>query len=234
MIKVLIADDHALFREGLKMIIGRHSDIEVSGEASNGQEALEKVWNEEFDVVLLDISMPGRSGIDILKEIKSAKHDFNVLMLSMHPEELYAVRALKAGASGYLTKESAPDELIDAIRRVSMGLKYVTLSLAEKLATELEVDRDKPLHEQLSDREFEVMQMIAKGHTIKEIAERFFLSSNTISTYKSRIFEKMNMKSNADIISYLMEHNLTDSLLVTPFSLLYRLDNLNQIYFCRA
>ncbi|MCH7820108.1 MAG: response regulator transcription factor [Candidatus Marinimicrobia bacterium] len=212
MIKVLIADDHALFREGLKMIIGRHSDIEVSGEASNGQEALEKVWNEEFDVVLLDISMPGRSGIDILKEIKSAKHDFNVLMLSMHPEELYAVRALKAGASGYLTKESAPDELIDAIRRVSMGLKYVTLSLAEKLATELEVDRDKPLHEQLSDREFEVMQMIAKGHTIKEIAERFFLSSNTISTYKSRIFEKMNMKSNADIISYLMEHNLTDSL----------------------
>lgn len=212
MIKVLIADDHALFREGLKQVIGQHSDIVVSAEASNGREALEKIWNEEFDVVLLDISMPGRSGIDVLKEIKSAKHDLNVLMLSMHPEELYAVRSLKAGASGYLTKESAPDELIDAIRRVSMGLKYVTLSLAEKLATELDINHDKPLHEQLSDREFQVMQMIAKGYTIKEIAERFSLSSNTISTYKSRIFEKMNMKRNADIISYLNENDLTDSL----------------------
>ena len=211
MIKVLIADDNALFREGIKMVIDRHSDIEVSGEASNGQEALEKVWNEDFDVVLLDISMPGRSGIDILKEIKSAKHGPKILMLSMHPEEQYAVRALKAGASGYLTKESASDELIDAIRRVSMGLKYVTLSLAEKLATELEFNHDKPLHEQLSDREFHVMQMIARGHTIKEIAEKFYLSSKTISTYKSRILEKMNMKSNADIISYFMEHNLTDS-----------------------
>ena len=171
MIKVLIADDHALVREGLKQVIGQHSDIEVAGEAKNGQEALKKVWEEDFDVVLLDISMPGRSGMDILKEIKSAKRDLNVLMLSMHPEKQYAVRALKAGASGYLTKESAPDELIDAIRRVSMGLKYVTLSLAEKLATELEVDYDKPLHEQPSDREFQVMVKIAKGNTVKEIAE---------------------------------------------------------------
>ena len=175
---------------------------------------MEKVWNEDFDVLLLDISMPGRSGIDILKEIRGAKHEPKpkILMLSMHPEEQYAVRALIAGASGYLTKESAPDELVEAIRRVSMGLKYVSLSLAEKLATELELDHDKPLHEQLSDREFEVMQMIARGHTIKKIAEKLFLSSRTISTYKSRILEKLNMKNNADIISYIMEHNLTDSL----------------------
>ena len=211
MIKVLIADDHTLVREGLKQIINQHSDIKVTGEAKNGQEALEQVWKDDFDVVLLDISMPGRSGMDVLKEIKSAKHDLNVLMLSMHPEEQYAVRALRAGASGYLTKESAPDELIDAIRRVSIGLKYVTLSLAEKLAMELKFDRDKPLHEQLSDREFQVMQMIARGHTIKEIAEDLSLSVKTISTYRTRVLEKMNMKSNSDITSYLMENNLTDT-----------------------
>ena len=211
MIKVLIADDHALVREGLKQVIGQHSDIEVTGEAKNGQEALEKVWKEDFEVVLLDISMPGRSGMDILKEIKSAKPDLYVLMLSMHPEEQYAVRALKAGASGYLTKESAPDELIDAIRRVSMGLKYVTLSLVEQLATDLGVDHDKPLHEQLSDREFQVMQMIAGGHTIKEIAEDLSLSVKTISTYKTRVLEKMNMKSNSDLTRYVMENNLTDT-----------------------
>ena len=211
MIKVLIADDHTLVREGLKQIIDQHSDIKVTGEAKNGQEALEQVWKDDFDVVLLDISMPGRSGMDVLKEIKSAKHDLNVLMLSMHPEEQYAVRALRAGASGYLTKESAPDELIDAIRRVSIGLKYVTLSLAEKLAMELKFDRDKPLHEQLSDREFQVMQMIARGHTIKEIAEDLSLSVKTISTYRTRVLEKMNMKSNSDITSYLMENNLTDT-----------------------
>ena len=212
MINVLIADDHVLVREGLKQVIGQHSDIEITGEAKNGQEALEKVWKEDFDVVLLDISMPGRSGMDILKEMKSAKPEMYVLMLSMHSEEQYAVRALKAGASGYLTKESAPDELIDAIRRVSMGLKYVTLSLAEKLASELEVDHDKPLHEQLSDREFEVMQKIAGGHTIKEIAEDLSLSVKTISTYKARILDKMNMKSNSDLTIYVMENDLTDTL----------------------
>ncbi len=211
MIKVLIADDHALVREGLKQVIGQHSDIIIAGEATNGHEALEKVWKDDFDVVLLDITMPGRSGMDILKEIKRAKPDLYVLMLSMHPEKQYAVRALKSGASGYLTKESAPDELIDAIRRVSMGLKYVTISLAEKLATELGVDHDKPLHEQLSDREFQVMRFIARGHTIKEIGENLSLSVKTISTYRTRILEKMNMKSNSDITSYLMENNLLDS-----------------------
>ena len=212
MIKVLIADDHALVREGLKQVIGQHSDIEVTGEAKNGQEALEKVWKEEFDVVLLDISMPGRSGMDILKEIKSAKPKLYVLMLSMHPEKQYAVRALKAGASGYLTKESAPDELIDAIRRVSMGLKYVTISLAEKLAAELGDDQNKPLHEQLSDREFQVMVKIAKGNTVKEIAANLSLSVKTISTYRTRVLEKMNMKNNSDITSYLMENDLIDPL----------------------
>lgn len=212
MIKVLIADDHALVREGLKQVIGQHSDIKVAGEAKNGQEALEKVWKEDFDVVLLDISMPGLSGMDILKEMKSAKPDLYVLMLSMHPEKQYAVRALKSGASGYLTKESAPEELIDAIRRVSTGLKYVTLSLAEKFATDLGVDYDKPLHEQLSDREFQVMVKISRGNTVKEIAEKLSLSVKTISTYRTRILKKMNMKSNSDITSYLMENNLTDTL----------------------
>ena len=210
MIKILIADDHPVVRKGLKEIIEETPDMVVGGEASNGQEVLENVRKSDYDVVLLDISMPGRSGLEILKELKSEKPELSVLILSIHPEEQYAVRALKAGASGYLTKESAQDELIAAIRKASTGRKYISSSLAEKLAFYLEIDTEKPLHETLSDREYEVMCMIASGKTIKEIAEELFLSVKTISTYRSRILEEMRMKSNVELTHYALKHGLVD------------------------
>ncbi len=210
MIKILIADDHPVVRKGLKEIIEITPDMMVGDEASNGQEALEKVRKDDFDVVLLDISMPGRSGLEILKELKSEKPELSVLILSMHPEEQYAVRVLKAGASGYLTKESAPEELIAAIKKASKGRKYVSSSLAEKLALYLEIDNERPLHENLSDREYEVMRMIASGKTITEIAGKLFLSVKTISTYRSRILEKMGMKSNAELTHYALKNRLVE------------------------
>jgi len=210
MIKILIADDHPVVRKGLKEIIEDTPDMMVGDEASNGQETLEKVRKSDFDIVLLDISMPGRSGLDILKELKSEKPELSVLILSIHPEEQYAVRVLKAGASGYLTKESAPEELIAAIKKASIGRKYVSSSLAEKLALYLEIDDEKPLHETLSDREYEVMRKIASGKTITEIAEKLFLSIKTISTYRSRILEKMGMKSNAELTHYALKNRLVE------------------------
>jgi two-component system invasion response regulator UvrY len=208
MIKILIADDHTIVREGLKQIVAETADMMVADEASSGHEVLDKVWNNEYDVVVLDISMPGRDGVDILKQLKSKKPHLPVLVLSMHPEEQYAVRVLKAGAAGYLTKESAPDELITAIRRVSRGRKYVSSFLAEKLAFDLERDTQKPLHETLSDREYQVMCMIASGKRAKEIAEELYLSVKTVSTYRSRILEKMKMKNNAELTHYAIKHRL--------------------------
>ncbi len=210
MIKILIADDHPVVRKGLKEIIEETPDMMVGDEASNGQETLEKVRKSDFDIVLLDISMPGRSGLDILKELKSEKPELSVLILSIHPEEQYAVRVLRAGASGYLTKESAPEELIAAIKKASIGRKYVSSSLAEKLALYLETDAERPLHETLSDREYQVMRMIASGKTGKEIGEELFLSVKTISTYRSRILEKMGMKSNAELTHYALKHGLVE------------------------
>ncbi|NQT79584.1 MAG: response regulator transcription factor [Candidatus Aminicenantes bacterium] len=210
MTKILIADDHAVVRKGLKQILAETSDIVAAGEAKNGQEVLEKVRKSDYDIVMLDISMPGRSGIEILKQLKDEKPEVLVLVLSMHPEEQYAVRALKAGASGYLTKDSAPEELIKAIRKISQGGKYITASLAEKLAFDLEIDSEKPLHETLSDREYEVMCKIASGKTIKEIAEELFLSVKTISTYRSRILEKMGMKNNTQLVHYALKNRLLD------------------------
>ncbi len=210
MIKILIADDHPVVRQGLKEVIEETPGMMVADEASNGQETLEKVRKSDFDVVLLDISMPGRSGLDILKELKSEKPELSVLILSMHPEEQYAVRVLKAGASGYLTKESAPKELKAAIKKASIGRKYVSSSLAEKLALYLEIDDERPLHETLSDREYEVMRMIASGKTITEIAEKLFLSIKTISTYRSRIIEKMGMKSNSELTHYALKNRLVE------------------------
>jgi two-component system invasion response regulator UvrY len=208
MIKILIADDHAIVREGLKQIVAETADMMVADEASSGYEVLDKVWNNEYDVVVLDISMPGRDGVDILKQLKSTRPDLPVLVLSMHPEEQYAVRVLKAGAAGYLTKESAPDELVTAIRRVSIGRKYVSSTLAEKLVFDLQHDTQKPLHETLSDREYQVMCMIASGKRAKEIAEELYLSIKTISTYRSRILEKMKMKNNAELTHYAIKHGL--------------------------
>jgi len=208
MIKVLIADDHTLVRKGLKQILLDTKDIEDVDEARDGKETINKVGRKKYDLVLLDISLPGRSGIDVLKQLKCSKPELPVLILSMHPEEQYAVRSLRAGASGYLTKESAPDELIKAIRKVANGGKYITSSLAEKLAGEIGPDAEKPLHETLSDREYQVMCMIASGKTVKEIAEDLNLSVKTISTHRARILRKMHMDNNAQLTHYAIKHNL--------------------------
>ena len=208
MIRILIADDHPVVRNGLKQIIGETPDIRVADEAGTGQEVLAKVRKGNFDVVLLDISLPGQSGLDILKQLKSEKAKLPVLMLSIYPEEQYAVRTLKAGASGYLTKTSSPDELIGAIRKVSKGRKYVSPALSEKLAIELEIGREKPLHETLSDREYQVMRMIASGKTVTDIAREIPLSVKTVSTYRARILEKMRIRNNAEITRYAMENRL--------------------------
>jgi len=208
MIRILIVDDHTIVREGLKQIISDISGMEVTDEATNGNEALSKLRKGGFEVVLLDISMPGKSGLETLKEIRMEDQAIPVLILTMHPEEQYAVRVLKAGASGYLTKESASEELITAIRKVTNGGKYISSSLAEKLAFRLEIDTEKPLHETLSDREYQVLCKISSGNTISEIAEEMSLSVKTISTYRSRILEKMVMKSNAELTYYAIKNQL--------------------------
>ncbi len=206
--KIIVVDDHLVVRKGLKKILDETDDIEVVDEASNGQEFLSKVSKENYDMVLLDIFLPDRSGLDILKYLKVRKPGLPVLILSMYPEEQYAVRTLRAGASGYLTKTSLSEELISAIRKVREGGKYVSPALAEKLACDLETDYDKPLHENLSDREYQVMCMIGSGKRVKDIAEELFLSVKTISTYRSRILEKMKMKNNAELTYYTVENKL--------------------------
>jgi two-component system invasion response regulator UvrY len=210
MIRILIADDHPMFREGLRRILAGYPDFNVADEASNGQEVFEKVQNNEYDMVLLDIAMPGTPGLEVLKRLKNEKPKLPVLVLSMYPEEQYAVRVIKAGASGYLTKQSASKELITAIRRISGGRKYITSSIAERLADDVEPIAEKPLHDTLSDRELEVYRMIAAGKTTTQIAEELFLSGKTISTYRSRILEKMKMKTNAELIHYAIKHNMFD------------------------
>ncbi|MCK4329398.1 response regulator transcription factor [candidate division WOR-3 bacterium] len=210
MIKILVADDHTIVREGLKQIVAETHDMIVADEASNGQEVLSKVRKMAFDIIVLDISMPGRSGLDILKQLKHQRPKLPVLILSIHPEDQYAIRVLKAGASGYLTKESSPDELITAIRKVSLGGKYITSSLSEMLASSLDIDFDKSIHKTLSDREYQVMCLIASGKKIKEIAEKLSLSVSTINTYRFHIMRKMNMKNNSELIYYAIKHELID------------------------
>ena len=210
MIKILIADDHRIVREGLKQILAETPDMIVADEANNAQEVLKKIWDNDYDVLLLDISMPGRSGLDILKQLKSDRPKLSVLVLSMYSEEQYALRALRAGASGYMTKESAPDELIEAIRKVSTGRKYISPTVAEKLAFSLESGDEKPPQETLSDREFQVMCMIASGKTIKAIADELSLSVKTVSTYRARILEKMRMKNNAELTHYAIQNKLVE------------------------
>lgn len=210
MIKILIADDHAVVREGVKYILSEIRDIKVDGEASNGHEALEKISKNDYDLVLLDIAMPGRDGLEILKDIKAQKPKLPVMILSMFPEEQYALRALKSGASGYLTKDSIPDELIKAVRKILNGGKYVSSSFSDKLLFSLNSDADGPLHETLSDREYQVMRLIASGKTIKDIADEMALSVKTVSTYRSRILEKMDMKNNAELTHYAIKQHLVD------------------------
>lgn len=209
-LKVLIADDHPVVREGLKQILARVDDITVTGEASTGQEVLEQVRKKNFDVVVLDIFMPQRSGLDILEELKKEKPGMGILILSVYPEERFALRLLKRGASGYLTKASAADELVEAIRTIARGKRYITTSLAEKLAFDLIENTEKPLHEKLSDREFQVMCLIGRGKSLKEIADQLFISTKTVSTYRARILDKMKMKTNAEIIRYCLDKELVD------------------------
>jgi DNA-binding NarL/FixJ family response regulator len=207
-IKVLITDDHAVVRKGLKQIIEETPGMLAADEAASGNEALEKIRKNAYDVVLLDIAMPGKSGLDTLKELKLEKPNLPVLILTIYPEEQYALRVLKAGAAGYLTKESAPAELVTAIRKVSEGGRYVSPSLAEKLAFNIGADTDAELHERLSDREYQVMCMIASGKTVSEIADDMSLSVKTISTYRTRILEKMEMKNNAELTHYAIKKEL--------------------------
>lgn len=210
MIRIVIVDDHSVVRKGIVQIITECADIVVAGEASNGYEAIAVVEKTKCDVVLLDVSMPGKNGLEVLKELKQNDPNAQVLMLSMYPEEQYAMRALRSGAAGYLTKGSAPDELVAAIRKVSKGGKYVTASLAEKLATSFGLDAQKQRHELLSDREFQVMSLIASGETISEIAAELNLSVKTISTYRTRILEKMGMNNNAEVTHYAIKNDLVN------------------------
>lgn len=208
--KIIIVDDHELIREGLKKVTAKESDIEVIGEASNSDELFELLDKHEVEIIVLDISMPGRSGIDIITDIKMQAPNTKILMLSMHPEDRFAVQALKAGASGYITKNNASKSLVAALRRICDGRKYISSTLAEQLATELEMNYEKPLHKSLSTREFEVMRLIAQGKAVRDIAEVLSISANTVSSYRSRIMEKMRMKTNAEIIRYAIENNLLE------------------------
>ena len=208
--KIIIADDHAIVREGLKQILSDSLHITSIDDVSDGIELLNKIQKNDYDIIILDISMPGKSGIETLRDIKSIKPNIPVLMLSMHPEEQYAIRVLKAGASGFISKDSAPDELIAAVEKIIGGHKYITPTLAEKLASEISPAKDKPAHEYLSNREFEVFKMIAAGNTITEIANSFNLSVKTISTYRARIYEKMNLSSRAELTQYAIQNKLIE------------------------
>lgn len=210
MLRILIADDHPIVRQGLGQLISKTTDMIVVDEASNGLEVLDKARASNCDVLLLDISMPGLHGLDIIRQLKKENPKLPILILSMHSEEQYAVRAFRAGASGYLTKQSAPDELLAAIRKVSIGGKYVSSSLAEKLAGDLEIGAGNLPHETLSNREYQVMLMISEGKTVAEIAEVLSLSVQTISTYRSRIMQKMQMKNNVELANYAVRNRLLD------------------------
>jgi two-component system invasion response regulator UvrY len=209
MIRIIIVDDHPVVRRGLKQILHEKPDIKVVGEAESAQEAFEIIRTIDCDAVVLDISLPGASGVEILKQLKYEYKKLPVLILSVHPEEQYAVRVMKAGASGYLTKESAPDELVKAIRKIIAGGKYISSSLAERLITDIDAS-GKPRHEKLSDREFEIMRMIAQGKPIKTIGEELCLSEKTVSTYRTRLLGKMNMHTNAEIINYALKNKLIE------------------------
>jgi two-component system, NarL family, invasion response regulator UvrY len=208
MIRVLIADDHAVVREGLKQILLENFEAVKIGEAKNAEEILEMTRKQDWDVVTLDVAMPGKNGLDVLKQMKRKYPRIPVLVLSVYPEDQYAVRVLQAGASGYMTKESAPDELVYAVRRVLKGGKYISPLLAEKLAESLGTDIKKLPHESLSDREYEVLRMIGSGKTVSEIANDLSLSVKTISTYRGRVLYKMKMKTNAELMRYAILNKL--------------------------
>ena len=208
MLKILVVDDHPIVRQGVKQIIAETSDMEVAGEASDGDEALNHVKQNSYDIVILDISMPGKSGLETIKEIKEIKPDLPILILTMHPEKQFAVRLLQTGASGYLTKDKAPSELINALSQITQGKKYVSSDLISRLADYLNPDQGLLPHESLSRRESQIMKMIAAGKTITEIAQELCLSVKTISTHRTNILKKMNMKKNVELVHYAIQNNL--------------------------
>ncbi len=208
-IKIFISDDHLLIREGLKKLLQHETDMKIVGEANNPEDTINFITNNEADILILDINLPGMSGLDILKQLKLFKPALHVLILSMYPEEQFAERTLKAGASGYLTKETATDELIKAIRKVAKGGKYISPQLAEKLIFKKESEYEHP-HQSLSDREFQVLKLMAKGKSQIDIADELNLSTSTINTYRSRILQKLSLKTNAELIYYALQNNLTD------------------------
>lgn len=210
MIKLLIVDDHPIVRDGLKRLLDDSFHPILADEAGNGQEAINKVWKNDYDLVLLDISMPGRDGLDVLKQIKSIKPDLSILVLSILPEELFGLRVLKAGASGYLSKTKSAQELVEAIKKILSGERYISLSLAKKLAFSFENSTDSPAHKKLSDREFQVIRMIASGKPVKEIAEEMCLSKKTIFKTRLSIKKKMEMKNNTEIICYAIAQGLVE------------------------
>ena len=208
MIRIVIADDHTIVRAGLKQVLATAGDFNVIAEAQNGGEVMQHVRAHEFDVLLLDMSMPGKSGIELIKQVHSEKPKLRILVLSMHEEEQYAVRAIKAGAAGYLTKDSASDQLIAAIRKVAAGGAYITAAVAEQFALGAMANNDGPPHAALSDREYQVFGMIVAGQTITDIADRLNLSVKTVSTHKARILQKMNMTNPAELVRYAIRHRL--------------------------
>jgi DNA-binding NarL/FixJ family response regulator len=210
MIRVLIADDHAILRRGLIEILKREFKDAACGEAENAQQTLAHVQDHDWDLVILDVTMPGRSGVDVLADLKRLRPKLPVVVLSMHPEDQYGKRVLKAGASGYMNKDSAPEELIKAIRRVLAGGRYVSPALAEVLASDLGRGGDQPLHEKLSDRELEVLRLMGSGRSVSQIAEMLHLSVTTVSTYRARILEKMNLTTTGDLMSYALRYHLVD------------------------
>jgi two-component system invasion response regulator UvrY len=209
-INILIADDHALIREGLKKTLSGEPDMKLVGEAGNVADLFKQLERLAVNIVLLDITMPGESGLDALKELRQKYPHIPVLILSFHPENRFAVRALKAGASGYITKQSATEELVQAIRKIVGGGRYVSAALAEELATELDTESGKLPHETLSDREFQVLRLIAAGKKTSEIAEELAVTLSTVNTYRMRIFEKMKMQSNVELARYAIEHGLIE------------------------
>ncbi len=210
MIRILIADDHAILRRGLKEILVDELKDAIFAEAGNAQQVLTDVRKQAWDLVILDITMPGRSGLDLLRDLKQLQPELPVLVLSMHPEDQYAKRVLRSGAAGYMNKETAPKELVTAIRKVLAGGRYVSAALAEKLASDLSADSARLPHERLSDREFEILRMIASGKTVSQIAEELHLSVTTVSTHRARILEKMDMANNAELMRYAMINALID------------------------
>jgi two-component system, NarL family, invasion response regulator UvrY len=210
MLRLALCDDHPIFRQGLTAILALHSDIRVELEVGSGAELLQQSAGKKLDVVVLDISLPDMSGLDVVKALRAAGSTAGVLILSMHPEEQYARRVLKAGASGYLQKDSPPDELVAAIRKIARGGRYITSSLAERLALDLEGKADKPPHELLSDREYQVLCLLAAGKGVKEIAHELTLSAPTVSTYRARVFEKLGISSTAELVRYALEHRLVE------------------------